>query len=148
MGRLVGRPFVTTDAIGAPASFVFKAPASDVIEVEVAGHVIQRYRIGPNGRGDHMNPGAPTVVSQAAYGKDAWTTTYRGFVTTYSLNAEGDVVGRRSGDMPDWLDPSFVLALNPARPDLKTALKATLDQIHSEADRFEGHDHSHEAEAH
>ncbi|WP_395672606.1 hypothetical protein, partial [Phenylobacterium sp.] len=121
-----------------------RGPKPDVIEVEVAGQVIQRYRVGQDGRGDHVNPGAPAVVAQTTYGDTNWMTNYRGFVTTYSLNAEGDVVGQRSGDVPDWLSPRFVLAFNPSRPGLDAALKAALGQIHEEADRFEGHNHSHE----
>lgn len=143
LARLVGRPFVVPDARGEPVPLDISAAGEEVVEIRIAGQVTDRYRIGPDGSGEHSNPNAPDLVSAAAFGAAAWSRTYRGLTTTYALTGEGDLVARLSGAVEDWQSPTFVYAHNPAHPDLRRRLSAAVERAHAEADRYEGHDHDH-----
>lgn len=141
LGALVGRPFVVPDAQGQPVPFRFVRTGPGVIETRIADQPVERYRIEAGGTGSQINPSAPAVLSSVRFDTARWVLTYRGMDTTYSLGPAGDLVGYRSGDVPDWLERRFIVALNPDRPDLARRLAERLHAIHAEAERFEGHDH-------
>ena len=124
----------------------FVAPAPGVVEVRVGGVATERYTLRPDGTGEQINPGAPMLVSQAIFATDSWSRTYRGQTVTFALNAGGDLIARRSGVLEDWQAPEFTYALNPRRDDLAARLRVMLERVHEEADRWEGHDHTHGAE--
>ncbi len=142
LSQLVGRTFVIPDAQARPTPMEFVAPEKDVVEVRIAGQLIDRYRVGAGG-GEHVNVTAPDLISTASFGPDAWSRTYKGLTTTYSLNEEGDLVARLSGSVEAWQRPRFVYGHNPAHPDLDRRLRSALEEAHEEADRYEGHDHEH-----
>lgn len=143
LAQMVGRTFVVPDGQAAPVPMTFSKPQEGVYEVRIGGELVETYRILSGRQGEQSHGGAPSLVSKAEFGPTFWSRTYKGLTVTFTLSAEGDLLGERSGEVEEWHARTYVYGHNPAHPDLKQRLAQALEEAHAEADRFEGHSHEH-----